>query len=236
MLRIALEALNDNSSSKILRFLGETSSRNSHCRPPRPHPKTLFSMRLQMIASPQNLAVRVRQLAERVRENRSAAIGALYDLTAQRLVRFAIAITRSQHDAEDAVHATLARVSASPELLLKPQQPWHYLLRMVRNDALQILRRRKPTTTICWANELLTHCPVDQLEMAETYRAVWDALRKLPSEQSEIVVLKIWEEMTFQQIAECLEIPLPTAASRYRYALEKLANSLSPLHGELAHG
>lgn len=169
------------------------------------------------------LAEQVRRCAQLLCQNRSAAIGGLYDLTAQRLVRFAIAITRSQHDAEDALQASLVRVSESPELLLKAQQPWHYLLQMVRNDALQILRKRKPAASISVVHDLLTHCPVDQLEMAETYRAVWVALRKLPSEQSEIVVLKIWEELTFQQIAEILDLPLATAASRYRYAMEKLA-------------
>lgn len=169
------------------------------------------------------LAEQVRQCAQRILQNRSAAVGGLYDLTAQRLVRFAVAITRSQHDAEDAVQSSLARVSEKPDMLFRAQQPWHYLLQMVRNDALQILRKRKPAASIQVVHELLTHCPVDQLEMAETYRAVWIALRKLPVEQSEIVVLKIWEELTFQHIAEILDIPLATAASRYRYALEKLA-------------
>jgi RNA polymerase sigma-70 factor (ECF subfamily) len=178
-----------------------------------------------MSPSPQldSLAEQVRQCAQLIHQNRGAAIGGLYDLTAQRLVRFAIAITRSQHDAEDALQASLVRVSETPELLLRAQQPWHYLLQMVRNDALQILRKRKPTSAIHMVHDLISHCPVDQLEMAETYRAVWVALRKLPQEQSEIVVLKIWEELTFQQIAEILDIPLATAASRYRYALEKLA-------------
>lgn len=165
----------------------------------------------------------VRQCAHRVRENRSATIGSLYDLTAQRLVRFAVTITRSQHDAEDAVHSSLARVSETPELLLRAQQPWHYLLQMVRNDALQILRRRKPTTQISGVHDLITRSPIDQLQQQETHQAVWKALSRLPVEQSEIVVLKIWEELTFQQMSEVLEIPLATASSRYRYALEKLA-------------
>lgn len=166
---------------------------------------------------------KVQSCAKRLCENRCAAVGSLYDLTSQRLVRFAVSITRSQHDAEDALHASLLRVSETPELLLRAQQPWHYLLQMVRNDALQILRRRKPTAQLSNIQVLATHCPIDRLAHAETHQAVWHALGKLPREQSELVVLKIWEEMTFQQISEVLEIPLATASSRYRYALEKLA-------------
>ncbi|MFO0943197.1 MAG: sigma-70 family RNA polymerase sigma factor [Pirellulales bacterium] len=165
----------------------------------------------------------VRDCAEQVKVDRTSAISTLYDLTAQRLIRFAVTITRNQHDAEDAVHASLIRVSGTPELLLRAQQPWHYLLQMVRNDALQILRRRKPASELGPLDGLVISSPSDGLAAAETNLAVWTALGKLPSEQSEIVVLKVWEEMTFHQISEVLQIPLPTAASRYRYALEKLA-------------
>ena len=177
----------------------------------------------------------VRSCAQRVREDRSSAIGSLYDLTSQRLIRFAVTITRSQHDAEDALHASLVRVSETPELLLKAQQPWHYLLQMVRNDALQILRRRKPTSQLSPMHDLVTDCPIDAVALAETHRAVWNALGKLPSEQSKLVVLKIWEEMTFQQIAEVLDIPLATASSRYRYALEKLAIYLRQQREEVVY-
>ena len=67
---------------------------------------------------------------------------------------------------------------------------------------------------------------VDEVAAEETHRAVWTALRSIPAEQSEVVVLKIWEELTFSQIAELLEISPATAASRYRYAMEKLTLKL----------
>jgi len=37
-----------------------------------------------------------------------------------------------------------------------------------------------------------------------------------------VVTLKIWGELTFAEIAEALEIPANTAASRYRYGLAEL--------------
>jgi len=48
------------------------------------------------------------------------------------------------------------------------------------------------------------------------------ALANLPAEQREIVAMKIDGDLTFAQIAEILGIRLNTAASRYRYAMEKL--------------
>ena len=48
------------------------------------------------------------------------------------------------------------------------------------------------------------------------------ALQQLPAEQREVVHLKVWEGMTFQEIADVTGEGLNTAASRYRYTLEKL--------------
>ena len=51
-------------------------------------------------------------------------------------------------------------------------------------------------------------------------------LKKLPSKFSEVIVLKIWGEQTFLQIAETLEISQNTVASRYRYGIDMLRKAL----------
>ena len=53
-------------------------------------------------------------------------------------------------------------------------------------------------------------------------KLIGDLLGALPPEQRAVVHLKIWEELTFREIAAVLNIPADTAASRYRYALDKL--------------
>ena len=55
---------------------------------------------------------------------------------------------------------------------------------------------------------------------------IQDALQHLSPEQREVVVMKLWSELTFQEIADALEIPLFTAASRYRYAIAELKKTL----------
>jgi RNA polymerase sigma-70 factor (ECF subfamily) len=63
----------------------------------------------------------------------------------------------------------------------------------------------------------------------QEHRAIEAALRALPAEQREVVHLKIYDGMTFQAIADRLEIPLNTAASRYRYAIDKLRELLATI-------
>jgi RNA polymerase sigma-70 factor (ECF subfamily) len=60
------------------------------------------------------------------------------------------------------------------------------------------------------------------LEEKERAKLIQDAMGKLPEIYREVITLKIWGELTFAQIAQSLEIPPNTAASRYRYGLEEL--------------
>jgi RNA polymerase sigma-70 factor (ECF subfamily) len=169
---------------------------------------------------------RVRECTDRLSVVGIAALGVLFDLTAQRLVRFAAARTRHQSDAEDAVQAALTRLAVAPRLLVGVACPWAYLLRMVRNEVLLIARRKQRYSLAGSLEDLVTRCAVDEMEREESHRAVWAALRTLPPEQAEVVVLKIWEEMTFAQIAEVLELSANTVASRYQYGMAKLTQRL----------
>ena len=57
------------------------------------------------------------------------------------------------------------------------------------------------------------------MELAEQLETV---LARLPQPQREVVVLKIYREKTFQEIARLLDVSQNTVASRYRYGMEKL--------------
>lgn len=188
--------------------------------------------RKRLMGQTDDFSDEVSRCADRLAESGVAALGGLYDLTSQRLVRYATTLSRNQHDAEDAVQSALAKVAADPKFLCRADRPWSYLLRMVRNEVLMAKRKRRRLAFFAELADLLTRCPVDELEREDTYRRVWAALRGLPALQAEVVVLKIWEEMTFAQIAEVQEVSLDTAASRYRYGLKRLGRTLSPRHLE----
>src|SRR5437773_10722367 len=62
----------------------------------------------------------------------------------------------------------------------------------------------------------------------DTQSALAAAVESLPRDQREVLVLKIWNDLTFSEIAGALRISQNTAASRYRYALTNLKKSLQP--------
>ena len=64
--------------------------------------------------------------------------------------------------------------------------------------------------------------PGNSAERAERLNVVRQAVSALPTDLRQVVVMKEFEEMTFQEISETLEIPLSTVKSRLYTALKQL--------------
>jgi RNA polymerase sigma-70 factor (ECF subfamily) len=128
-------------------------------------------------------------------------------------------------DAEDAVQDGFVRFWRSRD---RAHDATAYLFACVRSAAMDLSRsarrrgRYESQTQPLGAADDWTN----DLERAELRATVATALQTLPAEQREVLVMKIWGELTFAQIATALQIKPDTAASRYRYALEKLELAL----------
>jgi RNA polymerase sigma-70 factor (ECF subfamily) len=177
---------------------------------------------------------RIRKCALDLGREGIPALGRLYDLVAARVVRYAMLLTRNRDDAEDAVQAALVRLAMKPRALADASHPWPYFLRVVRNEALNIARKASPAQFPTDTFEAWIESPSFFLD-DELKDCVTQALRRLPQSQSEVVVLKIWEEMTFLEISEVLGQSPNTIASRYRYAIGKLSQHLQRFRSEVLY-
>jgi RNA polymerase sigma-70 factor (ECF subfamily) len=70
------------------------------------------------------------------------------------------------------------------------------------------------------------------VEQREDAALLESALRELPPEQREVVVLRVWGGLTFAEIATALDQSINTVTSRHRYALEALRRELKPYSHE----
>ena len=64
----------------------------------------------------------------------------------------------------------------------------------------------------------------------EEFSMINRLLAILPQEQSDTIRLRHHSNLSFQEIADVMEVPLPTAKARYRYGLEKIRNGLKKLN------
>ena len=76
--------------------------------------------------------------------------------------------------------------------------------------------------------------PARATEAGERTEAVRRAVAALPPELREVVVMKEFEDLTFQEIADALQIPLSTVKSRLYTALKQLRMRLERFHLEVA--
>lgn len=135
--------------------------------------------------------------------------------------------TRSVSDAEDVVQEAFVRYWRNQRHL--PGDPMALLITSARRAAIDLARRDQRRAQRDEAAADGDPAPYFQpgFEQGERQDAVEAALRRLPREQREVLMLKIWGELTFHQIAAELQIPANTAASRYRYAVTALRDQLT---------
>ncbi|MGD1084581.1 MAG: sigma-70 family RNA polymerase sigma factor [Verrucomicrobiota bacterium] len=160
----------------------------------------------------------------------------LYDEHARALFPFLLNLLRNEADTHDVMQELFVKLARRPALLTGARDERGFLLRLAHNAAIDLMRRggvrekyhdrlaREQTDLFAKSAD-----PDEQLFREK----LAEALGELPADQRAVLHLKLWEKLTFEAIAETLDIPLNTAASRYRYGIDKLRDRLRPLYDEI---
>lgn len=154
-----------------------------------------------------------------------AEVEALYHAHEAELRRLLLGVLRDHSLAGDVLQATFAKVLVQGHTSREEtRKAW--LFRVAYREALAVLRRRNTGDKAYRRLASSLDAPADVVESGlvreEAVAAVREVIATLPVEQRQIVRMRIYEEKTFAQIAEELQIPLGTALGRMRSALEKM--------------
>lgn len=140
------------------------------------------------------------------------------------LYRYAFSRLGNKVEAEEAVQDVfLALLKRRP-----PRLEDSYLFQAVRNRCTDVTRRRQRELQFDWID---VHS-LDEIDR-EQWLSAQQAIRELPEEQREVLILRSLCGLTLAEVAAIQEAPLNTVASRHRYALDHLRRKLNPL--EVAH-
>ncbi|TMP95853.1 MAG: sigma-70 family RNA polymerase sigma factor [Verrucomicrobia bacterium] len=140
------------------------------------------------------------------------------------LLLFARQWVRSRTDAEDIVQEAFVRFWRRNHNVGNRA----LLYATVRSIALDLIRRdsrraRREAQALSESEQAVE----PQFDLADDCQwALAAAMDRLPHDQREVLVMKIWNELTFAEIGAALRISQNTAASRYRYALAALKQSV----------
>ena len=160
----------------------------------------------------------------------------LYDEHAQPLFAFLLNLTRDEADTRDVLQEVFVRLAREPGHLAGVRDERAFLIRLAHNAAVDLMRRRTSrdrTRDNFAAEQLSPFAPTDDPDEQLFREELAEALGELPEDQRAVVHLKLWSGLTFEEIATALDIPPNTAASRYRYGLDKLRGRLRPLYEEI---
>jgi RNA polymerase sigma-70 factor, ECF subfamily len=167
---------------------------------------------------------------------RGTEIERLYDGHAQPLFAFLLNFTRDEADTRDLLQEIFAKLARDENLLSGVRDERAFLIRLAHNAAIDLIRRRgtrEQTKENFTAERIPLFAPVSDPDEIFFRDELSIALGELPEEQRAVVHLKLWEGLTFDAIAAALDIPPNTAASRYRYGLDKLRERLRLLYEEI---
>lgn len=149
----------------------------------------------------------------------------------ERLFQYASYRLRDIRDVEDVLQNLYVKILDNPQRFNKIKNMRAYLYRTLSNECTDHLRSNVKTEFIDY--EQLDEYNLETLHtenFKEEFTMINRLLAILPQEQSDAIRLRHHSNLSFQEIADVMEVPLPTAKARYRYGIEKIRNHLKKLN------
>jgi RNA polymerase sigma-70 factor, ECF subfamily len=182
------------------------------------------------------------ELAGRLRRGDAAAFRILMQHHNQRLFRMARSILRDSADAEDAVQDAYVLAFTRIDQFRQAASLGTWLSRIVLNEAFRRLRQRKDMSGLDGHDDISGKAPIAQVipfpgaqgqttpeedaARAEIRRVLEHAIDTLPDMFRVVFVLREIEQMSVEETAACLDIPVGTVKTRLHRAHYLLGRSL----------
>lgn len=145
----------------------------------------------------------------------------------EKLFQYASYRLHNISDVEDVLQNLYVKILENPGQFNDIANKRAYIYRIICNECNDVLRRKANFDSL--NNDSIASFDRASLQpesFEEEFRMVNRLLGILPEEQSEAIRLKHHSNLSFQEIADIMDVPLPTAKARYRYGIEKIRNSL----------
>lgn len=164
-------------------------------------------------------------LLKRAQSGDSSAFGELYALYAKELYRYARAILRDAHTAEDAVQEAFIKVYKNLNNIQNPDACKAYFFKTLSNTAKTMLRQNALQVVGEETTDTLP-APNDTAQTAEKRTDLDAALAKLSDEERQIVLLSAVAGLSSKEIADAVDLTAGSVRSKLSRSLQKLRTYL----------
>lgn len=131
-------------------------------------------------------------------------------------------------DAEDVVQNVFLRLNKveSGRVEIDVQNPKGYIYRTLANLCSSFLRNESKQNRLP-LNDVEDFAEEEPQNFEQEFNKINRLLSEIPEEQAEVIRLRIYSDLSFQEIAESVQIPLATAKSRFLYGITKIRKEIS---------
>ena len=152
----------------------------------------------------------------------------IYDRYGERMYHYLVLRLGSAQDAEDVLQETFCRLALYSLRWAFVRNHQAFVFKVLRNESNRFLRRRINRQAV-EAMGLEKEGRMDFFLEARSQASAAlfsKGLAHLPDEQKEVIILKVYQDLTFKEIAALCGLSINTVASRYRYGIERLRSLL----------
>ena len=157
------------------------------------------------------------------KEDKNVIIEKIIEENLDYLVRFAFYRMRNKQDAEDIVYDAVLKFLKLNTTKINNTSLRLYLFKIVYNLCIDKMKRQ--SVEYVPINEVEIH---DNQEIIEEIlpKNIWNMIEKLHYKESEIIVMRVLDELSFVEISRILSVPQSTVKSRYKAGMDKLREML----------
>lgn len=145
----------------------------------------------------------------------------------EKLFQYASYRLHNINDVEDVLQNLYIKILENPKQFSYIANKQAYLYRIISNECTDILRSKANVDLL--NDDRIASLDIKTLQsenFEDEFKMINRLLNILPLEQSEVIRLRHHSSLSFQEIADIMNVPLPTAKARYRYGIEKIRNNL----------
>jgi len=163
------------------------------------------------------------------------AMKRLFDLFYNKLCLYAMRYTQTMPVAEEIVSDVMYRVWQNRHNGYRPETFGEYLFTATRNTALNYLKQKQSQKDFLenWSdqlrNDLIEETPLDLLISQETVASIHSLIDALPEQCRKVFLMSRMEDMTYEEIADKMNISINTVKYHIKTALQKLHAGIESL-------
>ncbi len=177
----------------------------------------------------QNQLSREQEWAEALQKNREKVFFDIVGRYKARVYYLVRNILVSHDDADDAAQNTFIKIWEKLHTFRSESALYTWIYRIATNEALTLLRRRKPGLSLDDVSEELMDTSFSEsawIDGTETERKLQEAINKLPLKQKLVFCLRYFEELNYEQIATITETSVGALKASYFHAVQKIETFL----------